>query len=119
MSRDSNTSGTSQCIVAMLLFVAVGILYAILLLLLKDMATRGGARSWGPSSRGGGNPPIRRARHPAAAPDPPAGNQAPALPWHGDGGSESGAGGGENDGPEGGFEDDGLDALVAALDDEE
>ena len=72
-----------------------------------------------PSVGGGGNPPIRRARHPAVAPDPPAGNQAPALPWHGDGGSESGAGGGENDGPEGGFEDDGLDALVAALDDEE
>lgn len=42
MSRESSTSGTSQCIVAMLLFVAVGILYAILLLLLKDMAFRGG-----------------------------------------------------------------------------
>ncbi len=70
----------------------------------------------------GGNPSdpsIRRARHPAAAPDPPAGNQPPALPWHGDGGSEGGAGGGESGGPVADFADDGLDDLVAALDEEE
>lgn len=70
----------------------------------------------------GGNPSdpsIRRARHPAAAPDPPAGNQPPALPWHGDGGSESGAGGGESGGPVADFANDGLDDLVAALDEEE
>lgn len=62
-------------------------------------------------------PAIRRARHPAAAPDRASG--APALPWHGDGGNEGAAGGGDAASPEGGFEDDGLDALVAALDENE
>lgn len=81
----------------------------------------GGSRSTGAPGVGGNHnpPPIRRARHPAAAPDPPAGNQPPALPWHGDGGSESGAGGGESGGPVADFADDGLDDLVAALDEEE
>lgn len=72
-----------------------------------------------PAVGGGGNPPIRRARHPAAAPDPPAGNQPPALPWHGDGGNEGAAGGGDDAGPVAEFADDGLDELVAALDEDE
>lgn len=58
-------------------------------------------------------PSIRRARPAPAAPD------LRALPWHGDGGEERGAGGGERDSPVADFGDDGLDALVAALDEEQ
>lgn len=58
-------------------------------------------------------PTIRRARPAPAAPEPR------ALPWHGDGGEERGAGGGEDASPVGDFGDDGLDALVAALDEEQ
>lgn len=65
------------------------------------------------------NPPIRRARHSAAAPDPPASSQPPALPWHGDGGNEGASGGGDDAGPVADFADDGIDDLVAALDEEE
>ena len=81
----------------------------------------GGPRAPGAPGVGGNpNPPqIRRARHPAAAPDPPAGNQPPALPWHGDGGNEGAAGGGDDAGPVAEFADDGLDELVAALDEDE
>jgi len=81
----------------------------------------GGSRSSGAPGVGGNHnpPPIRRARHPAAAPDPPAGNQPPALPWHGDGGSADGAAGGGDAGPVAEFADDGLDELVAALDEDE
>ncbi|BAB79347.1 hypothetical protein TTV12_gp1 [Torque teno virus 12] len=81
----------------------------------------GGSRSSGAPGVGGNHnpPPIRRARHPAAAPDPPAGNQPPALPWHGDGGSGDGAAGGGDAGPVADFADDGLDEVVAALDEDE
>lgn len=81
----------------------------------------GGPRAAGAPGVGGNpsNPPIRRARHSAAAPDPPAGSQPPALPWHGDGGNEGASGGGDDAGPVAEFADDGLDELVAALDEEE
>lgn len=72
-----------------------------------------------PGPRAPGAPPvapvpsIRRARPAPAAPEPR------ALPWHGDGGEERGAGGGDAGSPEADFADDGLDALVAALDEEQ
>lgn len=61
----------------------------------------------------GPTPTIRRARPTPAAPEPP------ALPWHGDGGNEGASGGGDAGSPEAEFADDGLDALVAALDEEQ
>nr|ADO51762.1 ORF2 [Torque teno virus 10] len=81
----------------------------------------GGPRAPGAPGIGGNpnSPPIRRARHPAAAPEPPAGNQPPALPWHGDGGNEGASGGGDDAGLVADFANDGLDELVAALDEEE
>lgn len=65
------------------------------------------------------NPNIRRARPAPAAPEPPQVDPRPALTWHGDGGSDGGAGGSGSGGPVADFADDGLDQLVAALDDEE
>nr|ABD34295.1 ORF2 [Torque teno virus]ABD34297.1 ORF2 [Torque teno virus]ABD34303.1 ORF2 [Torque teno virus] len=64
-------------------------------------------------------PPIRRARPAPAAPEPSQVDSRPALPWHGDGGSDGGAGGSASGGPVADFADDGLDQLVADLDDEE
>lgn len=57
---------------------------------------------------------IRRARALPAAPDHP-----PALPWHGDGGRDGGAAGSDGGGPVAEFAEDGLDGLIAALDDEQ
>lgn len=57
---------------------------------------------------------IRRARALPAAPDHP-----PALPWHGDGGRDGGAAGSDGGGPVADYADDGLDGLIAALDDEQ
>nr|BAB79351.1 ORF4 [Torque teno virus] len=65
------------------------------------------------------DPQIRRARPAPAAPEPSQVEPRPALPWHGDGGSDGGAGGSGSGGPVADFADDGLDQLVAALDDEE
>jgi hypothetical protein len=57
---------------------------------------------------------IRRARALPAAPDHP-----PALPWHGDGGRDGDAAGSDGGGPVADYADDGLDGLIAALDDEQ